>query len=168
MGGSGARWRVWAARVAVVVAGGVVAVVLLQLWSFAHVDNPAVIERPAIVRTATSHCAAMRDATAAAAVGTSASIPQRVGAINAQNDAVTEMVVAMRSLGPSVLASDPPTSRWVEDWQRLITVRDDYARSLAAGHPRPMRLPTVEGTPLLDRLNDVGVSCRVPLALLAP
>jgi hypothetical protein len=168
VGGSGARWRVWAARVAVVVAGGVVAVVLTQLWSFAHVDNPAVIEQSAIVRTATSHCAAMRDAAAAAAVGTAASIPQRVGAINAQNDAVVDLVTAMRALGPSVIKADAPTARWVEDWQRLVTVRDAYARSLASGHPRPMRLPTVEGTPLLDRLNEVGISCRVPLALLAP
>jgi hypothetical protein len=154
--------------VAVVVAGGTVAVVLLQLWAFAHVDNPAVIEQSAIVRTATSRCAAMRDAAATAAVGTAASIQQRVGAINAQNDAVTDLVTAIRALGPRVIDADAPTSRWIQDWERLVAARDAYARSLASGHPKPMRLPTVEGTPLLDRLNDVGVSCRVPLALLAP
>jgi hypothetical protein len=168
VGGAGARWRAWAARVAVLVGGGTVAIVLLQLWSYAHVDNPALIERSVIVRTATSHCAAMRDAAAAAAVGTSASIPQRVGAINAQNDAVVDLVTAMRALGANVIAADVPTGRWVEDWQRLVAARDEYARSLAVGRPRPMRLPTVEGTPLVDRLNDVGISCRVPLALLAP
>ena len=168
MGGTGARWRAWAARVAVVVGGATVAVVLLQLWSYAHVDNPALIERSVIVRTATSRCAAMRDSAAAAAVGTAASIPQRVGAINAQNDAVTDLVTAIRALGPKVIAADAPTERWIQDWERLVAARDAYARSLASGHPTPMRLPTVEGTPLLDRLNDVGISCRVPLALLAP
>jgi len=161
-------WRSWLARGAVVVAVALVVMSLSKLWSYANADDVEVVEQSHLVAVANAACDRMREATAKAAVGTSAVVRQRVGAINAQNDAVTEMVVAMRSLGPSVLASDPPSSRWVEDWQRLITVRDDYARSLAAGHPRPMRLPTVEGTPLLDRLNDVGVSCRVPLALLAP
>ena len=41
-------------------------------------------------------------------------------------------------------------------------------RSLAAGKPKPMELPTIEGRTLVQRLNNVGLNCRVPLLLLAP
>jgi hypothetical protein len=29
-------------------------------------------------------------------------------------------------------------------------------------------LPTIDGKGLVDRLNNVGLNCRVPLVLLAP
>ncbi|MGA8978886.1 MAG: hypothetical protein WB473_07180 [Pedococcus sp.] len=163
-----ARWRVWAARVAVVVAGVVVAVALLKLWAFANTDNPDVVENSLITRTVAVACATMRDSVSAAARPTSAPRNQRVGAVNAQNDAVVDMLTQVRSLGPTVLDADQPTARWLEDWERLVTARDAYARSLASGKPKPLQLPAVDGQPLVDRLNDVGVSCRVPLALLTP
>ncbi|GAB3075389.1 MULTISPECIES: hypothetical protein [unclassified Phycicoccus] len=162
------RWRVWAARVSVVVAGVVVAVALVKLWAFANTDNPAVIENSAITRTVGVACATMRDSVSAAAVPTSAPRNQRLGAINAQNDAVVEMLTTLRSLGPGVVDADQPTAQWIDDWEQLVTARDAYARSLAAGKPKPLVLPVVDGRPLVARLNDVGVNCRVPLALLAP
>ena len=57
---------------------------------------------------------------------------------------------------------------WLEDWQRLVAARDAYARSLAAGRPTPMTLPSIDGRGLVERLNNVGLNCRVPLVLLAP
>ncbi len=161
-----ARWRVWAARVAVVVAGVVVAVALLKLWAFATADDPDVIENSLITRTAAVACATMRDAVSSPALPASATQQQRVGAVNAQNDAVVEMLTQVRSLGPAVLEADQPAARWIEDWERLVTARDAYARSLAAGKPEPLALPVIDGQPLLERLNEVGVNCRVPLALL--
>ncbi|MEO5980994.1 MAG: hypothetical protein ABIQ13_01625 [Pedococcus sp.] len=158
----------WVARVAVVVAGVVVAVALMKLWTFANTDDPDVIENSVITRTVGVACATMRDSVASAALPTSAPRNQRVGAVNAQNDAVVDMLTKVRSLGPTLLDADQPTSQWIEDWERLVTARDAYARSLAAGKPKPLALPVVDGRPLLDRLNNVGVNCRVPLALLAP
>jgi hypothetical protein len=165
---TGEKWRPWAARVAVVVAAVVVAVALSKLWSFANTDDPALIEDGAIARTATTACARMRDSAAAAAVATTAPVRQRVGAINAQNDAVVELVTTMNRLGAHRLQSDQPASQWLEDWERLVAARDAYARSLATGRPKALALPTIDGKPLVDRLNDVGVSCRVPLVLLGP
>jgi hypothetical protein len=160
--------RVWGARVAVVLAVVVVAVSFSRLWGFANTDDPRQIEDSAITRTAATACAHMRDSAAAAAVGTTAPVQQRVGAINAQNDAVVELITTMQQLGTQRIDHDQPAAQWLDDWQRLVTVRDGYARSLAVGKPRPLVLPVIDGTTLVDRLNNVGANCRVPLVLLAP
>jgi hypothetical protein len=39
---------------------------------------------------------------------------------------------------------------------------------LAAGNPEPLVIPVAGGRSLEDRLNDVGLNCRVPLVLLGP
>ncbi|TPG17133.1 hypothetical protein EAH86_10220 [Pedococcus bigeumensis] len=165
---TGEQWRAWSARIAVVVAAVVVSVALSRLWTYANADDPDLIEQGSIARAASSACAAMRDSAAASAVASTAPIPQRVGAINAQNDAVTELIATMNQLGPDRLQADQPADQWLEDWQRLVSARDAYARSLAAGKPKPMVLPTIDGKGLVDRLNNVGLNCRVPLVLLAP
>ncbi|NYG06903.1 hypothetical protein BJ986_001390 [Phycicoccus badiiscoriae] len=165
---SAEQWKPWAARIAVVVAVVVVYVALSRLWTFAHTDNPALVEDDTIVRVASSACAQMRDAAAAAAVPPTAPIPQRVGAINAENDAVTQLVATMNGLGQARLQADQPASQWLEDWGRLVTARDAYARALAADRPKPLVLPTIDGKGLVDRLNNVGLNCRVPLVMLAP
>lgn len=164
---TGERWRAWAARLAVVVAAALVFVTLSRLWTFANADNPAVVERADITRAASAACARMRDSVAASAVAATAPISVRVGAINAQNDAVVELITTMEGLGEQQLAADQPAAQWLEDWQRLVTARDRYARSLAAGKPKPMVLPTIDGVGLVERLNNVGLNCRVPLVLLA-
>ena len=68
----------------------------------------------------------------------------------------------------SEIQHDQPAAAWLEDWQRLVRVRDAYAQSLASGHPKPMAMPVLDGQTLQDRLNNVGLNCRVPLVLLAP
>jgi hypothetical protein len=166
---AGQKWRVWAARVAVVVGAALVALSLMRLWAYANTDDPAVIEHPDVARVANAACAAMRDEAAAAAVASTAPIAQRVGAINAQNDAVTELIVRVNQLASSgEIERDRPAAAWLDDWQRLVRVRDAYAQSLASGHPKPMAMPVLDGQTLQQRLNDVGLNCRVPLVLLAP
>jgi hypothetical protein len=165
---TGEQWRAWSARVAVVVAGVLVFVALSRLWTFANADDPALIENGTIARVAASACARMREAAASTAVAATAPVSQRVGAINAQNDAVVELVTTLSRLGRARLDADQPAAQWLEDWQRLVAVRDAYARSLAAGKPKPMALPTIHGRGLVERLNSVGLNCRVPLVLLAP
>jgi hypothetical protein len=162
-------WRTWVARGAVVVAVAVVVVSLDKLWSFANADNPTVVEQSHLVSVANAACARMRESAAAAAVATSAPLSQRVGAINAQNDAVTQMVSTIRRLVPAdQLSADEPVQEWLDDWGRLVRERDAYARSLAAGNPEPLVMPVAGGRSLEDRLNDVGLNCRVPLVLLGP
>jgi len=162
-------WKSWLARGAVVVAVAVVALSLDKLWSYANTDNAQVVEQSDIVAVANAACARMREATAEAAVATSATISKRVGAINAQNDAVTEMVATIRRLVPAdELSADQPADEWLDDWGRLVRERDAYARALAAGKPTPLALPVVDGRGLESRLNDVGLNCRVPLVMLAP
>jgi hypothetical protein len=151
-----------------VVAAVVLFVALSRLWSFANADDPDVVEQGAIARVASSACAQMRKTVAAAAVGATQPIPRRVGGINAQNDAVVELITTMQSVGQETLDADQPAAQWVEDWQRLVTARDAYARSLAAGKPKPMVLPTIDGRSVVERINNVGLNCRVPLVLLAP
>ncbi len=165
---TGEQRRSWAAGIAVLVAAVAVVVALTRLWSFATTDDPTVVEQGEIARTAATACAQMRESAAAAAVATTAPIPQRVGAINAQNDAVVSLITTMNQLGGQRLEADRPASRWLDDWQRLVSARDAYARSLAAGKPTPMLLPTIDGQGLVERLNTVGLNCRVPLVLLAP
>jgi hypothetical protein len=165
---TGEQWRAWAARIAVVVAAVVVTIAFSRLWSFAHTDDPTVVEQGVIARTAASACARMRDSAAAAAFATTAPLAQRVGAINAQNDSVVQLITTMNQLGEERLQSDQPAAQWLEDWQRLVSARDAYARALASGKPTPMTLPTIDGEGLVARLNNVGLNCRVPLALLAP
>jgi hypothetical protein len=141
----------------------------MRLWDYANTDNPAIIENPDVARVATAACAAMRDQASSLAVATTAPIRQRVGAINAQNDTVTELVDRVTRLtDPAELQRDQPASAWLADWQRLVRVRDAYARALASGHPKPMAMPVIDGQTLQQRLNDVGLNCRVPLVLLAP
>lgn len=165
---TGEQWRGWAARIAVVAAAVVVFAALSKLWTFANADDPDVVDQGSIARVAVSACAQLRETTAASAVPATAPIPRRVGAINAQNDAVTELITRMQALGSDRLKADQPAARWVEDWQRLVAARDDYARSLASGKPRPLKLPVIDGRPLVERLNTVGLNCRVPLVLLSP
>lgn len=162
------RWRLWAARVAVVLALVAVWVALSRLWSYATTDDPAVIGSSEVVAVASAACAQMRESAAAAAVGPAATVRQRVGALSAQNDAVTELVTQMRALGEARLSADAPSEQWVQDWERLVAARDAYARELAAGKRATLALPEVDGRPLLDRLNGVGLNCRVPRVLLAP
>lgn len=166
---TGEKWRIWAARVAVVVGAAVVVVSLNWLWGYANTDNPKVIEDPLIVRVANAACATMRNEAAAAAVGTAAPRANRVDAINTQDNAVVELITTMhRMIEPRTLERDQPSDQWLEDWQRLVAARDAYARSLAAGKPLPMVLPVIDGQSLANRLDNVGLNCRVPLVMMEP
>jgi hypothetical protein len=164
---TGEQWRVWGARIGVVLAAAVVFVALSRLWSYANADDPDVVEQSAITRVASAACTKMRESVAESAVSPTRPVARRVGAINAQNDAVIELITTMQALGDQRLQADQPAARWVEDWQRLVSARDAYARSLVAGKPKPLELPTIDGKTLVERLNNVGLNCRVPRVLLS-
>ena len=164
---AGQRWRWWSARLGVVLAAVVVLVALKSLWAYANRDDPAVVEQPDIAAVGAAACAQMRETAASKAVASSATLAQRVGAINAQNDAVITLVSRMESLGADRLAADQPAAQWVEDWQRLVRARDEFARGLAVGKAKALVVPEVDGRSIVDRINDSGINCRVPLVLLS-
>jgi hypothetical protein len=166
---AGERWRVWAARISVVVAAVVVTVSLHRLWAYANADDPALIDDPVVVRAVDAACAVMRQVTAAEALGLADPLGARVAAINAENLAVEQMVATIRDRVPEVtLVRDRPSIQWLQDWQMLVASREQYARSLATGSPKPMVVPVVAGKSLVDRLGSVGVDCAVPRVLLDP
>jgi hypothetical protein len=166
---AGERWRVWAARISVVLAAVLVALSLNWLWEYANADDPAVIDDPVVVRAVDGACAVMRQATATAAVGIADPVSARVAAINTENVAVEQMIATIRDRVPeATLVRDQPSLRWLQEWRLLVASRQQYARALATGSPKPMVVPTVEGKSLIDRLGSVGVDCGVPRVLIAP
>lgn len=63
-------------------------------------------------------------------------------------------------------ADDPPTEDWLDDWLRLVAVRDGYAQAIdrRAHAPRP-RAPQDGDTPITVRMRSAQAGCDVPLAI---
>ena len=104
---TGEQWRSVGSRVAVVVAAVLVFVALSRLWAFANADDPDVVEQGVDRAGRRLRVRPMRDSAAAAAVASTAPVARRVGAINAQNDAVTELISTMNKLGRGAARSRP-------------------------------------------------------------
>jgi hypothetical protein len=138
---------------------------LVGLWQFAHHDRLELIDDPQVVSTTESACATMTQAVRRAAAPPAGTNAANARAIQLQNDAVAAMIRAVRLLGPDRLDNDYPTSRWLTDWQTLIDERARYARDLAGNRPTTFVIPTVEGRPITERMNDVGITCAVPVEL---
>lgn len=84
-----------------------------------------------------------------------------------ENSAVERFVDRVeRSTSVEVRADDPPTEDWLDDWLRLVAVRDGYAQALdrRAHAPRP-RAPQDGDTPITVRMRSAQAGCDVPLAI---
>ncbi|HEY7718374.1 MAG TPA: hypothetical protein VH915_06415 [Pedococcus sp.] len=157
------RWRHWVAVVSVLLALAGVTVTLGALWRFANQDRPEVVDHPRVVRTANAACLLMRQAVHGLSVPVDAGVAKRVAAIRAQNGEILLMVDRVRSLGEDLVARDVPLTTWLADWERLAQAREAYAARLQAGAPRPLTLPEdIEGEPITQRMNAVGLDCTVP------
>jgi hypothetical protein len=89
-----------------------------------------------------------------------------VRSIREQNAAVTAMVAQVRGLDRDLLADDQPTSAWLADWETLVQARERHAADLAANGRPHFVVPTVDGEPLTNRMNSVGLTCEVPRLLI--
>ncbi|OZV79634.1 hypothetical protein CA850_16290 [Micromonospora echinospora] len=136
------------------------------LWSYANHDRPELIDNPPVRETAESACATMQAAVVAKAVPPSAALDVRIRAVREQNAAVAAMVAQVRSLGSSRLDDDRPTAAWLADWETLVETRDQYANDLSAGRRPHFLVPTVDGVPIIERMNDVDLVCEVPPQLV--
>jgi hypothetical protein len=164
------RWRHWAAVGSVIGGLVLVAVTMLGLWRYAHHDRVEVIDQAAVVYTSNAACTVMRQSVHRLAPPSEASIPQRVEAIRAQNEAVTVMVEQIRGVGLDLVNNDLPLPEWLDDWEALVQARETYAAALAKAKSGALSLKVPvdeEGQSIVTRMNDVGLDCAVPAELLS-
>lgn len=92
--------------------------------------------------------------------------------IAAQNVAIDDMLADIRSVGPTVLANDPPTEEWLADWEQLVDAREAYAEDLLAGSQHRLEVPHDDrGRDIDVRMDDVFFTestCVVPEVLVEP
>jgi hypothetical protein len=97
---------------------------------------------------------------------------QQVAILADQNQAVEQMLEAVRMVDDSTRAADKPTDQWLADWDRLIQARESYAELLERGRRPNLRIPRdADGEYIFKRMNDVWLTtteCRVPNDLLNP
>ncbi|MGS2615970.1 hypothetical protein ACVCAH_15815 [Micromonospora sp. LZ34] len=163
--GPAVAWVGGAVAVAVLAVCGIV-VFCAGLWTYANHDRPELIDNPPVSEVAESACATMRAAVAAKAAAPGAAVDAKVRSIREQNAAVAAMVAQVRGVGRDLLADDHPTTAWLADWDTLVEARERYAVELAAGREPHFVVPTVDGRPLIDRMNSVGLRCEVPPQLV--
>jgi hypothetical protein len=164
------RWK-WAAIAAMVfglVGGSTMLAITIALGSS---GAPGLIDNTELISVIEQQCYQMTTKVDSLPIhGT----PRRQAqTIAAQNSAIDDMVTDIRSVGPDVLASDPPSEEWLDDWERLVQAREAYAREILGGSQRPyLDIPTDEdGNDIYLRMNDAFLgesSCEVPDAVLNP
>lgn len=166
-----------ASRPALVVVGGLVALVLLVLSfpaflflmgrNHARLREPQTFDDPLVRNTADLACAALADdleRIPRAPLG--APVQRRRAAIDAENVAVERLVDRMRALGPERLAADPPADQWIADWEALRAARAAYAGALGSGDEALFDVPRDHrGRGVQVRMGETG-ACGVPFRLL--
>ena len=164
------RWRHWTAVVSVVGGLALVAVTLFGLWGYANHDRIEVVDQPVVIYTSNAACTVMRQTVHRLAPPSQASVPQRVKAIRAQNQAVALMLDQIRRVGRDVVYNDRPMPTWLGDWEALVRAREAYAAQLARKRAGALSLKIPvdkDGQTVVTRINDVGLDCAVPAELLS-
>lgn len=163
------RWF-WAAILAIVVSVALAAGLAIAGLNVASKDFPSLIEDHHLVDVITQECAVMTATVESMPVA--GSPRQRAAILADQDQAVEQMVQAIRLVDPDVRAADKPTDQWLHDWDRLIDARQSYAVLIQHGYQQTLRIPRdADGDPIYKRMNDVWLTttaCRVPRDLLYP
>ena len=142
-------------------------VVMGALWAggpifFAGRDDPTAIDHKAVRKTVDASCTQLRADLAAVPAGGSP-----VDRAEAENRAVEQFTVRIRSLGPDALAKDEPVERWLADWEQIVAARRQAVRDGSQ-----FKAPVSDGAPINVRmfaLVRAGLRhCDVPPALLSP
>ncbi len=167
---AGQQWRHRVAVASVVGGLALVTVTFLGLWRYANHDRLEVVDQPVVVYTSNAACTVMRQTVHRLAPSSEASVPQRVKAIRAQNEAVALMLEQIRRIGHDQVNNDLPMPGWLSDWESLVRAREAYAGQLskAKAGALSLRVPIdEEGQSIVTRMNDVGLDCAVPAELLS-
>ncbi len=131
-------------------------------------DSPGVIDDAEVVPVVAEECELMTSTVEGLPLqGTP---PERAQRVRDQNEAVEQMVAAIRDLGDDLLTNDSPLLAWLEDWESLVDVRETYAEAVAEGRSPRLDLPTDDaGDEIIERMNGAGLlTCEVPEALVEP
>lgn len=150
-----------AAVLAMVVAFG--AMVVLEVG-----DSPGLIDDPEVMSAVDDECRSMTSTVEGLPLAGGPG--EQARRIIDQNDAVEQMVEAIRELGSDVLARDRPTQEWLADWDRLVEARATFARDLATETRATLDVPRVDGQSITDRMDEATllIECVVPEELTEP
>ena len=166
--GSGQRLRsraVW--TILVTAAAAVVGWWLWGLWVYAQHDRIDQIDAPAVVDVADEACA--RLTTTVQRIDNPTLSLRDADRFRAQSAAIADLVETIRQhVGEDQLHDDRPSLAWLDDWENLAQRAAAAADSLDAGLTLDPGVPLVDGKPITDRMNRVGLTCQVSPALIGP
>ena len=143
---------------------GVLAVFGTGLWMYMNHDHIDQIDDPVVAEAVSSACATMTDKVRTAVVPPRSSPAVRVAAIRRQNQAVWDFVEEVLTVGNERLDGDLPSRRWLQDWETIMSLRERAAVALAVGSAPSFTMPSVEGHPIVERMNRTS-DCVVPVEL---
>ena len=94
----------------------------------------------------------------------------RLDALRDQNSAVEKMVDRIRSISAKVRGSDQPLDAWLDDWEALVSGREQYIGQQRRGDDAKFRVPrSPDGEPINERMDMAAEDvCDVPDVLLEP
>jgi hypothetical protein len=128
----------------ILVLSGLVILVGLTFNQYASADHRGILDDPDVTDVAEPAFERMTD-TVRAAQPPAGATPEVVAAgISAQNKAIAQMIARIRTVDEETLRGDHPAVGWLEDWETVVRLRDDYAAALLQGGIRPCTSPSPE------------------------
>ena len=121
---------------------GGAALLATAMWTYATHDRPELIDDPDLIAVIEPACRVMTAEVERSALPSGAPSELRVAAIKRQNNAIRRMVSTIEQVGNQRIANDLPTRRWLDDWQRLASAREQYSVQSEPGARGPWQVPT--------------------------
>jgi hypothetical protein len=138
-------------------------VVFLGAWAIALTYSvTAAAKSPERLNTAdarvteTACVDAQRELTALPQVGLHATIDERSTRVSSEDAILTTMINQIRTLHPQSSAPKIALAAWLDDWQRLVTARQNYADDLhrLGSNARFVEPASAGIEPIADKMND--------------
>lgn len=130
------------------------------MYGYAGADHLGILDSPIVADRAQSACDQLsKDVRAVVDSGSGA--VEIAARIRAQDAGISRLIASMNELGPDRLRGDHPAVYWVQDWQTLLDLREDYADDLVAGRHPTLVIPTVDAIPITHRMTDLSFCTMV-------
>ena len=162
-------WR-WAPIVVVVLAVAIGVGLTATAFTVMDKDFPGIIQDDRIVSVIDRECDIMTETVKSMPIaGTPA---EQAEIVRDQDKAITNMLTEIRAIDEDILRGDPPTTRWLDDWDALVAAREAFAEQLDDGFETSLRIPRDRhGDRIHERMGFVWLTspvCQVPEELLNP